>query len=202
MLRNSTEKYKKIYGTVSTQIPKQALTLRMPSGSKQFEKITSQMSLLKQMNQHTLSKKIQTLNGYKHYRTLTNYHVQASKSDLDGISNLRKNSFYSYQMSAQKPQRTRSGLSNYNKESSTNLEVLSRDSKYFIENLPKNSLFYCTYCCQYVFDIEKKRHYPQCKDEWNAPTKIPQDYAVWAYQKLAIIVQLAQYTSTKQDSIK
>lgn len=42
-----------------------------------------------------------------------------------------------------------------------------RDPEAFIESLPKNTLFFCCECYQYIFDIEKNRHFPDCKDQLN-----------------------------------
>lgn len=34
----------------------------------------------------------------------------------------------------------------------------------FISSIPKNQLFYCCRCYQYIFEVEKHRHFPECRD--------------------------------------
>ena len=48
------------------------------------------------------------------------------------------------------------------------------NAKEFIDGLGKNELFYCCGCFQYVFEIEKGRHFPECRDQLDFPN-IPKD---------------------------
>ena len=48
----------------------------------------------------------------------------------------------------------------------------------------KNTLFYCTNCFVYVFDIEKSRHWPDCKDAVSERERKELDFYKKALRKL------------------
>jgi hypothetical protein len=70
-----------------------------------------------------------------------------------------------------------------------------RNPDEFIESLPVNSLFFCCACCQYVFEIEKKRHHPDCKDRLREENRGKREKIGW--QRLDRIVELARYAQVK-----
>lgn len=63
MLRNNTDKYKKMYGTSASILSNSSQSMKSNNNSKQLDDIVSKMSLLKQMNPHVTTKKLETLNS-------------------------------------------------------------------------------------------------------------------------------------------
>lgn len=75
--------------------------------------------------------------------------------------------------------------------------TLSPDPKQFLKELPKNSLFFCCKCYQYVFEIEKQRHFPDCKDTLDMALKFTDSFRKTAWERLERIAALARYTKVK-----
>lgn len=72
-----------------------------------------------------------------------------------------------------------------------------RDPEGFIDSLPKNAVFYCCECFQYVFEIEKKRHFPDCRDRVDVSRLNRESYAPVGWERLEKLVELALYTGVK-----
>lgn len=62
--------------------------------------------------------------------------------------------------------------------------AVKRDPKQFLSSIPKNSLFFCCTCFQYVFEIEKQRHFPDCKDALLVTDKLAPAFRSTAWERL------------------
>lgn len=72
-----------------------------------------------------------------------------------------------------------------------------RDPEGFIDSLPRNAVFYCCECFQYVFEIEKKRHFPDCRNRVDVNRQNRESFAALGWGRLDKLVELSAYTGVK-----
>lgn len=87
-------------------------------------------------------------------------------------------------------------------ESKVEVLQVKREPEEFIDALPKNSVFFCCKCFQYVFEIEKRRHYPDCKDIVNLNETRNELFQTMADRRIKNIVELARYTKTRTSEME
>ena len=70
---------------------------------------------------------------------------------------------------------------------------VGRRERTFLSGLGKDELFYCCRCYQYVFEVERERHFPSCRD---SVTFREGQAVVTGWERLERLVELARYTGT------